>query len=73
MAEPRYPDVTVELVAGNALVIIADVRGALKQHLRDEDVPIEERNEILAEFFKEATSGGYDELLQTCMKWVNVE
>ena len=63
----RYPDVRVHLTGldGNAYAIIGAVRKALlragvsKEHVSD--------------FFKEATSGDYDHVLQTCMRWVEVE
>jgi len=62
----RYPDITVKLVGtdGNAFAII----GAVRKALRRAKVP---REEIDA-FEKEATSGDYDNVLQTCMKWVDV-
>jgi len=62
----RYPDITVDLSGGdgNAYIILAKVRKALWRAGIS--------NEIIAEFTKEATGGGYDNLLQVCMKWVNV-
>jgi len=70
----RYPDITVRLssaVSGNAFAIIGVVRQALK---RAHVVPTE-----ISQFSKEATGGGldkkvdgYDNVLLTCMKWVNV-
>jgi hypothetical protein len=65
--KPKYPDITVELVGsdGNAFAIMGKVIKAL----RDNDISKEERD-----LFKtEATSGDYNNLLATCMKWVNVE
>ena len=69
MAEPsantiKYPDVTVELDDGNAFAIISQVRSELRRH----DVGQEE----LDAFYKEATSGDYDHLLQTAIRWVSV-
>lgn len=65
--EPKYPNVTVQLTGtdGNAFAIMGKVREALKKA----GVSSEER----ALFFNEATSGDYDHLLQTCMKWVDVQ
>jgi hypothetical protein len=63
---PKYPNVTVKLTGtdGNAFPIMAKVR----QGLRAANVPETE----LQEFFDECTSGDYNHLLATCMKWVNV-
>ena len=65
--EVKYPDITVQLTEtdGNAFAILGKVQSAL----RKAGVPDEERNK----FFAEATTGDYDHLLQTCMRWVNVE
>ena len=62
----KYPDITVELIGndGNAFVIL----GAVSNALRRNKVPKEE----IDTFLSEATSGDYDNLLQTCMKWVDV-
>ncbi len=64
MSDPRYPEIEVQLagVDGNAFSIIGHVRRALRRG----GVPTDEQNE----FFTEATSGDYDHVLQTCMKWV---
>lgn len=63
----RYPDISVALTGGdgNAFFILGKIRRALK----NANVP---QSEIDA-FFSEATSGDYDHLLRTCMKWVNVD
>ncbi len=65
--EPKYPHVTVELLGqdGNAMMIVGAVRRALKRA----GVP----NQDVEEFSKEALSGDYDNVLQTAMKWVDVE
>jgi hypothetical protein len=62
----KYPNVKCVLteVDGNAMVIIGTVRSALRRA----GVP---REEIEA-FSDEATSGDYDKVIQTCMRWVNV-
>jgi hypothetical protein len=67
MSEPKYPNITVELIGqdGNAFVVLGLTRKALKRG----GVPQEE----VEAFTKEATAGDYDHLLQTCMKWVEVE
>ncbi len=62
----RHPEIEVELVGhdGNAMAILGAVRRALKRG----GVPQEE----IDEFWAEATSGDYDKLLQTVMRWVEV-
>ena len=67
MAEgPKYPDVEVQLtgVDGNAFVVMGAVRKALKRAGVSGDE--------IESFTAEATSGNYDHLLQTCVKWVEV-
>ena len=61
----RHPEIEVRLVAedGNALAIL----GRVLQAMRRAGLPREERDE----FTKEATSGNYDHLLQTCVRWVS--
>lgn len=65
--EVKYPNITVQLTGedGNAFSIIGRVRKAMRRH----DVTEDE----LKKFSDEATAGDYVNLLQTCMKWVNVE
>ena len=67
MSEPKYPNVVVELVGedGNAFAILGRVRRAL----REAGVG---KAEVDA-FTAEATSGNYDHLLQTVMRWVAVD
>ncbi len=62
----KYPEIEVDLVGtdGNAFALIGKVRQALKAN----GVSKQE----IDDFSKEATSGNYNHLLQTCMKWVNV-
>jgi|TARA_R100001082_G_C4309892_1_gene136269 hypothetical protein len=64
--EIKYPEIRVTLTGkdGNAYSILAAVARAL----RIENIP---KKEIEA-FHLEATSGDYDHLLQTAMKWVDV-
>lgn len=63
---PRYPDITVQLTGedGNAFAIL----GAVKRALGWGGVSPEEQDEFMAE----ATAGDYDDLLTTCMRWVEV-
>ena len=60
----KYPNITVELCGhdGNAFSILARVM----REMRRGGVPQEE----IEQFKKEATSGDYDNLLQTVMQWV---
>lgn len=62
----KYPDVEVQLTGedGNAMFIMGKVRVELFR--------AGVKNDELNEFTKEATSGDYDHLLQTCMRWVTV-
>jgi hypothetical protein len=64
--EVKHPEITVELCGhdGNAFSIIGRViremkRGGVSQ-------------EEIEQFQKEATSGDYDNVLQTAMRWVDV-
>lgn len=67
MSDVRYPEVTVSLIGedGNAFAILGKVNRALREH----GVSTAECDE----FLEEAKSSDYDHLLQTVMKWVNVE
>lgn len=62
----KYPNIKVQLTGndGNAFAIM----GAVKNALRKEGVSREEQDE----FMEEAMSGDYNNLLCTCMKWVDV-
>lgn len=64
--EPKYPNVKVKLTGknGNAFVIMGIVQEALKKA----GVSQEE----IKQYIDESTSGNYDNLLRTAMKWVNV-
>ena len=61
----KYPEVTVKLTGGdgNAFAVL----GRCSEAARRAKVA---RSEIDA-FLKEAMSGDYNHLLQTCMKWFN--
>lgn len=65
-AYTKYPDIDVRLTGedSNAFSVISRVVKALK----DAGVSREE----VEEFQTEAMSGDYNNLLQTCMRWVNV-
>jgi hypothetical protein len=64
---PKYQHVCVRLVGadGNAFAILGMVGKALRRAGID-------KSEIDA-FYAEATRGDYDDLLATCMRWVEVE
>jgi len=66
MTDPIHPDITIQLTGknGNAMVIIASVTRALRQNGYGDQAK---------EFVQEARSGDYNHVLQTAMKWVNVE
>ncbi len=66
MSEVKYPHIKVQLTGGdgNAFFIISKVRVALKKHKVD--------SEEIKKFLAEATSGDYNTVLATCMKWVDV-
>jgi len=62
----KYPEIEVELsgIDGNAMSIM----GATTKALRRGGVSKEERDL----YFKEATSGDYDNVISTTMKWVSI-
>lgn len=66
---PKYPsvNVTVKLTGEDANAFA--IMGRVIRELRRAGVPSEE----IDRFRKEAMSGDYDNLLRTCMRWVNVE
>ena len=66
MSEPKYPAIEVQLSGqdGNAFVIIGRISSAMKYA----GVPAAEREQ----FQREATSGDYNNVLQTAMKWVSI-
>ena len=63
---PKYPDIEVQLSGndGNAFAVLGAVTRALKRA----GVPADD----VKAFTDEATSGDYDHLLSTCMRWVEV-
>jgi len=73
--DPKYLDLEVELTGkdGNAFNIIGIVRAAIKRHLLVVyGFDRSEADARVQEFTDEATSGDYDNVLQTCMRWVRV-
>lgn len=62
----KYPEVHVELTDtdGNAYAVM----GAVRKALRRAGVSSEE----IAAYATESTSGDYDHLIQTAMRWVDV-
>lgn len=67
MTDVKYPEITVNIlgVNGNAFNILGICTSAMRKY----QLPKSE----IDTFFKEATSGNYDDLLCTVMKWFNVE
>lgn len=65
MINIKHPEVHVPLVGqdGNAFAIL----GRVQRAMRARGVPEEE----VAEYFAEASSGDYDHLLATTMRWVS--
>lgn len=65
--QPKYPNVTVQLTGndGNAFTIL----GVVTKAMRREGISREEQSA----FTEEAMSGDYDNLIQTAMKWVDVQ
>ncbi len=66
--EIKYPDVTVVLTGtdGNAYAIMGAVKKALRKSGKNQ--------EVIDAWFKEARSSkSYDDLLQLCFQWVNVD
>jgi len=64
--QPKYPNIRVRLAGtdSNAFAILAAVKKALHNNKVSSDE--------IKQFYDEATSGDYDNLLQTAMKWVEV-
>lgn len=64
--EVPYTDAVVQLTGknGNAFSILGLVRHGIR---------LSNHPELEEEFMREATSSNYDNLLQTCMRYVSVE
>lgn len=72
----KYENCTVKLVGkdGNAFAIIGNVKNTLTRYLRNvEKMDSTTIKTEIDAFTAEAMSGDYDNLLITCMNWVNVE
>jgi hypothetical protein len=63
---PKYPHAKVPFVLGASAFAIL---GRVKRSLANVGVS----NEEIGVFYKEATSGDYDNLLRVCAKWVTLE
>jgi len=63
----KFPEVRVQLSGedGNAFSILSRVQ----REMRRVGIP----EEVIEQFIDEATSGDYDHLVATCMRWVDVE
>jgi hypothetical protein len=64
---PKYPDVHVRLIGedGNAFAIVGRVQKAMRSSgISEDEIDL---------FRREAFAGNYDQLLQTCLEWVDVE
>ena len=64
---PKYPDVHVRLIGedGNAFTIVGRVQKAMRSSgISEDEIDL---------FHREAFAGNYDQLLQTCLEWVDVE
>ena len=66
MTKPKYPNIKVKLTGkdGNAFAVMGRVTKALQRNGVSKV--------IQNEFFLDASSGNYDHVLQTAMKYVDV-
>jgi hypothetical protein len=65
--QTKYPHITAILtdINGNAFAILGACRKAAERaRLPQEEIDI---------FYAEATSGDYNHLIQTCMRWFNID
>lgn len=67
---PKYKDIDIKLsgVDGNVYSILGKCMKAFKKYLNENKLDIGEADS----FYEEATSGDYDHVIQTCMKWFNI-
>lgn len=63
----KHPEVTVKLIGQNSNAFM--VMGLVQQAMKRAKVPREE----IDQYIEESTSGDYNNLLRTAMRWVNVE
>ena len=63
----KYPHIKVNLsdCSGNAFMIV----GKVGREMRNSGV----HNDAIEYFIQDASKGDFDDLLQTCMQWVNIE
>lgn len=71
---PHFPECNVVLLGTSAEApsIISKVSRALERYLLDQEFEPEKAKEIVKEFRDEAISGGYENVLTTAFRWVNV-
>jgi hypothetical protein len=64
---PKYPNITAKLIGqdGNAFAIIGTVQRELRRGGVD--------SATIDEFVTEATSGDYDNVIATAVRWVKVK
>lgn len=67
MTTPKHPEVRVRLVGEDSNAF--NVLGLVTRAMRRAGIPKEERDA----FMREATAGDFNHLLQTAMRWVEVE
>jgi phenylpyruvate tautomerase PptA (4-oxalocrotonate tautomerase family) len=65
--EPKYPHITVKLTGNDSNAFM--VLGLCQRAARVADLPKEE----IDVFREEATAGDYNQLLQTAMRWFNID
>jgi hypothetical protein len=65
--EPKYPHITVKLTGNDSNAFM--VLGLCQRAARAVDLPKEE----IDAFREEATAGDYNHLLQTAMRWFNID
>ena len=65
--EPKYPHITVNLTGNDSNAFM--VLGLCQRAARAVDLPKEE----IDAFREEATAGDYNHLLQTAMRWFNID
>jgi hypothetical protein len=65
--EPKYPHITVKLTGNDSNAFM--VLGLCQRAARTADLPKEE----IDAFREEATAGDYNQLLQTAMRWFNID
>lgn len=71
---PKYPECEVQLTGEdtNAVALIMPVYRALIQYLTEGGMSRDEATKEAGAFRDEATSGDYNNVLATCVRWVSV-